>query len=45
MRSQQACDACSDLRNEEWQVALVLLGAHWRGPLEDAALHLAWALS
>ena len=26
--------------SEEWQVALVLLEANWRGPLQDAALHL-----
>ncbi|CAE7778558.1 PCMP-E8, partial [Symbiodinium necroappetens] len=30
--------ARSAARRSEWQVALVLLGAHWRGPLEDAAL-------
>ena len=34
-------DSCNDLLGEEWQVSLVLLGAQWRGPLQDAALHLA----
>ena len=34
-------DSGNDLLGEEWQVSLVLLGAQWRGPLQDAALHLA----